>query len=86
MTRGRPSRSTAEAYEFRKKTGLTQEGFAALLGVSKDTIASLEIGRLQMSKRMLAKMATAADPSAVRGIIDRKVEEYRQEMLKAAGL
>ncbi len=55
--------------ELRRILGLTQEEFAAAIGVSKDTVASWETGRNQLSAGMARRMALAT------GVEERSLRE-----------
>lgn len=43
--------------DLRKEQGLTQEGLAELLGVSQQSVAVYEVGRLRIALSMLPKLA-----------------------------
>lgn len=43
--------------ELRKEQGLTQEGLAELLGVSQQSVAAYEVGRLRVAVSMLSRLA-----------------------------
>ena len=47
----------ARVAELRKEQGLTQEGLAELLGVSQQSVAAYEVGRLRIALSMLPKLA-----------------------------
>jgi transcriptional regulator with XRE-family HTH domain len=47
----------ARVAQLRKEQGLTQEGLAELLGVSQQSVAAYEIGRLRIALSMLPKLA-----------------------------
>ncbi len=47
--------------EIRKQKGIRQEDFAKMLGVSRQTISSLETGRYNPSIQLAYKIARAFD-------------------------
>jgi len=62
------TRAQENIRELRRILGLTQEAFATLVGVSKDTVASWETGRNRLSEGMARRLAlvTGVDGRSLR--------------------
>lgn len=81
----RVSKSTHPLAIARLSMEMGQREMGELLGVTRHTIQAIELGHLEMSPRLAAKLA-AVNGEDVRSHLERKVEEFRQEIYRKAGV
>lgn len=59
---------------------------AKLLDVSMHTVQAIELGKLEMSPKLLSRFDIVSQAGSVIQIIEARVQKYRAQMYKDSGL
>jgi DNA-binding XRE family transcriptional regulator len=81
----RKSKSTHGLARIRLSMGITQGEMANLLGVSRSTIQAIELGKLDMSPKLEARM-TRICGGDLEELIEEKALQYRKKLYLQFGI